>query len=147
MRLQIDPHWAVDWDGSNLTLVHLTVITGEGKGARMTKAENIGKMRETNEGYYGKNLRAALQGYVERVTLAGEGTVDLTGLITKLQEIHATLKAFSERYAGAIEPLIVGAVPKAPRPVGSKPVAPAEAVALHIPVEPAKSTPTNVLDL
>lgn len=92
MRLQITPTWAIDWDGQCLTLIHLTVITGEGKGAKKTKAENIGKLRENLIGYYGTNLKQVLMAYVSRAALEGEGTVDVSGLLNKLDQIEDTLK-------------------------------------------------------
>lgn len=91
MRLQITPTWAIDWDGQCLTLIHLTVITGEGKGAKKTKAENIGKLRENLIGYYGTNLKMVLMAYVSRAALEGEGTVDVSGLLYRLDQIEATL--------------------------------------------------------
>ncbi|MFA6132404.1 MAG: hypothetical protein WC869_00155 [Phycisphaerae bacterium] len=92
MRLQIDPNWAIDWDGQCLTLIHFTVITGEGKGAKKTKAENIGKMRENLLGYYGSNLKQVLMAYVTKSVLEGDGTVDVAGLLYKLDQIEDTIK-------------------------------------------------------
>lgn len=92
MRLQICPKWAIDWDGQCLTLIHFTVITGEGKGASKTKAENIGKLRENLIGYYGSNLRQVLMAYVSRAALEGDGVTDVAGLLTRLDQIEDTLK-------------------------------------------------------
>jgi len=91
MRLQICPAWAVDWDSQCYTLIHLTVITGEGKGAKKVKAENIGKMRENLVGYYGSNLKQALMAYVTKAALEGDGVTDVSGLLYKLDQIEATV--------------------------------------------------------
>ncbi len=92
MRLQINEHWAVDWDGQCYTLIHFTVVTGEGKGAKKTKAENIGKLRENFCGYYGHNLKQALMGYTQKAALEGDGTVDVAGLMYRLDQIEDTIK-------------------------------------------------------
>jgi hypothetical protein len=103
------------------------MITGEGKGAKKTKAENIGKMRETLCGYYGTNLRQVLMAYVGKAALEGDGTVDVTGLIARLDDIEYTLKNLN--YAGLPVPkavVTVEAKPAAPVvPVEAKPVVPA----------------------
>lgn len=92
MRLQLDPSWAIDWDGQCYTLIHFTVITGEGKGAKKTKAENIGKLRENLCGYYGSNLRQVIGAYVSKAALEGDGTADISKLIDKLDQLDETIK-------------------------------------------------------
>jgi hypothetical protein len=118
VRLQIDKGWAVDWDGLNHTLIHLTVITGEGKGALKTKAENIGKLRETISGYFGSNLRHALMHYVTKSALEGEGTVDVSGLLAKLDQIEDVIKKLGKpAFTDEVKPAEAPAEPEPTKPV------------------------------
>lgn len=118
MRLQICPNWAIDWDGQCYTLIHFTVITGEGKGAKKTKAENIGKMRENLLGYYGSNLKQVLFAYVSKAALEGDGTTDVAGLMHKLDQIEDTIaKLGKPTFVDDVKPAEAPVAPEAPTPV------------------------------
>jgi hypothetical protein len=65
--LRISDEYLIDADDVGVTLVRETVITGEGRGASRTKAENIGKSRQQPVGYYA-TVEQALQAYVRKAT-------------------------------------------------------------------------------
>lgn len=137
MRLQIDKNWAVDWDGQCYTLVRFSVITGEGKGALKTKAENIGKIRETSCGYHGR-LSSALLSYIDKAMLEGEGTTDINALMTRLSELESSINAIIDPHQ---KPLAKAAAPKQPKPEAKPEV---KLVAPSLPA-PAASVPVALV--
>jgi len=65
LRITLDETYCIDFDGNCFQLLEKKVITGEGRGAKKVKAENIGQTREQCLGYYGK-LSDALMGYMKQ---------------------------------------------------------------------------------
>ncbi len=65
MRIQIDPEWLVDCDETCCQLIRLVTITGNNARGKQPKPENIGKIREEGNGFYG-SLEQAIQGYLKK---------------------------------------------------------------------------------
>ena len=91
-RIELDNDFSLIHDGRCLTLVRKTVITGEGRGAHLIKKENIGKVKDNEEGYYGR-LDQALTVYVSKA--GANASPDVKAVLAKLTEIEKTLTRFN----------------------------------------------------
>lgn len=64
MRIDLDEVHTIYWDGTCFQLLERKAVTGEGRGAKLVKQENIGQIREHCLGYYG-SLPQVLMGYLK----------------------------------------------------------------------------------
>jgi hypothetical protein len=90
-RIELDNDFSFLFDGRCITLVRKTVITGEGRGAHLIKKENIGKIKDNEEGHYGR-LDQALSAYVSKA--AASASPDVQAILNKLNVIEQTLTRF-----------------------------------------------------
>jgi hypothetical protein len=93
MRLDLDDRFSIEGDGNScFTLVQKSVITGEyaGRGKR-PNPESIGQTRETAVGHFG-NLRHALEGYSKYAVAMDHATMDISGIVAKLDQIDQTIQ-------------------------------------------------------
>lgn len=87
-RIVLDSDYEIDFDGERCyTLIRKTIITGEGRGAHLVKKENIGKVRESDCGYYGKLIQA-LGAYVNLVPAKA---TDIAGVISAIKSAESTI--------------------------------------------------------
>lgn len=90
-RIELDKDFSFLFDGRCITLVRKTVITGEGRGAHLIKKENIGKIKDNDEGYYGR-LDQALSAYIHKA--GASASPDVQAVLNKLLEIEKSLSRF-----------------------------------------------------
>lgn len=84
MIIPLDDHWYIDADGTNCVLTEKRVIQARedgGKG-KAPKAENIGKEREVQHGFYGSIAQAA-QAYLNK------GVATMPGMLSATQVVAA----------------------------------------------------------
>ncbi len=112
MRIEIDANWVIDSDATAVTLYRLVTITGNAKTGRETKAENIGKIRESSEGSYG-NLRDALVAYVNKSMRIDQSAVDLTNLISEIDKRILNIEKLAATFSAQVP---------APRQTPSRPL-------------------------
>ena len=91
-RVELDNDYSLIHDGRCTTLVRKTIITGEGRGAHLIKKENIGKVKDNEEGHYAR-LDQALTAYVSKA--AANASPDVKSVLVKLAEIEKTLTRFN----------------------------------------------------
>lgn len=103
-RIDLDTNLSLDFDGRCITLIHKTVITGEGRGSHLIKKENIGKVREVDLGYYGR-IDHALMAYVSYA--AASANPDTKAILTKLDEIGKMLEKFNVKCQQMEAPILV----------------------------------------
>jgi hypothetical protein len=91
-RIELDDSYSMVFDGRCISLVKKVVITGEGRGAHLIKKENIGKVKDHEEGFYGR-LDQALSAYMTKTVC--NSCSDVTTILAKLSEIEKTLTRFN----------------------------------------------------
>jgi len=89
MILEIDDTWSVHCDDTCYSLIMKKVVEG-GRG-RPAKAENIGKEREVNMGFYG-TLEQALNGYLHKSINTTDAVFSIPQLITAIKKAEETIK-------------------------------------------------------
>ena len=93
-RIVLDADYSIDCDDKCYTLVHTAVITGgAGRGSHLVKPENIGKIKETDCGYYG-NVSQALVGYINKAPLKA---TSIDGVISAIKSAEETIKKVMEK--------------------------------------------------
>lgn len=102
--IDLDQDYSLNFDGRCITLIHKTVITGEGRGAHLIKKENIGKVREVELGYYGR-IDQALSAYISYA--AASANPDAKAILVKLDEIGKMLEKFKVKCQQMEAPVLV----------------------------------------
>ena len=105
-RIELDKDFSLLFDGRCITLVRKSVITGEGRGAHLIKKENIGKIKDNDEGFYGR-LDQALSAYMHKA--AAGASPDVAAVLNKLLEIEQTLTRFHVKCKEMEAPVLVEA--------------------------------------
>lgn len=91
-RIELDKDFSFVFDGRCITLIRKTIITGEGRGAHLIKKENIGKVKDNEEGHYGR-LDQALGAYISKA--AASASPDVQAVLNKLLDIEKSLTRFN----------------------------------------------------
>lgn len=105
-RIELDKDFSLIFDGRCISLVRKTVITGEGRGAHLIKKENIGKMKDNDEGFYGR-LDHALSAYMSKA--GASAGPDVAAVLNKLLEIEQSLTRFHVKCKEIEAPVLVEA--------------------------------------
>lgn len=92
MRLPLDNEWLVDCDEASCQLIRLVMITGESTRGRQAKPENIGKMREEGNGFFG-TLDQALMGYLYK-RAQGSTATTATELLANIRQSEHSIRDF-----------------------------------------------------
>ena len=139
MRFDIDDNWLIDSDNTAVTLYRKIVISGNNKTGRETKAENIGKVRESNEGSYG-NIRDALIQYMHKSMRMDDRCIDLCDVIGEMDRRVRAIENLAASFAAQVPaPAVKPSTPlKLTPPVVPKPTPKAEPIAAIQPVIAAK---------
>jgi len=87
----LDPNWFIDCDSTNVALTERRTITGENTRGLKPKAENIGKIRDVQHGFYG-SITQACQGYLNKGVASMEGVMTATQVITAWNEAAARVE-------------------------------------------------------
>lgn len=87
-RIVLDADYEIDFDGERCyTLIRKSIITGEGRGSHLVKKENIGKVRESDCGYFG-NITQVLGAYVNLVPAKA---TDIAGVIAAIKSAEVAI--------------------------------------------------------
>jgi hypothetical protein len=92
MILNLDPNWFLDCDTTNVVLTERRTITGENTRGLKPKAENIGKTREVQHGFYG-SITQACQGYLNKGVASMEGVMTATQVIAAWTDMTARIES------------------------------------------------------
>lgn len=90
-RIELDKDFSFVFDGRCITLIRKTIITGEGRGSHLIKKENIGKIKDNEEGHFGR-LDQALGAYISKA--AAGASPDVQAVLNKLLDIEKSLTRF-----------------------------------------------------
>lgn len=92
MIVNLDDVWFLDCDATSVALTEKRVITGENSRGLKPKAENIGKTRDVQHGFYGSIANAA-QAYLNKSVASMPGMLTATQLIATWNDMTARVEA------------------------------------------------------
>jgi hypothetical protein len=94
MIIPLDDVWFIDADATSVALTEKRVIQAKEEGAKgiAPKAENIGKTREIQHGFYGRIDQAA-QAYLNKGVASMPGMLTATQVIACWTDMTARIEA------------------------------------------------------
>lgn len=92
MIIPLDPTWFLDCDDKSVTLCERRLISGDGARGKQPKAENIGKERVEQHGFYG-SVAHACEGYLKKSPMSGEAIATAAMLIAAWRDAAARVEA------------------------------------------------------
>lgn len=93
MIIPLDDSWYIDADGTNVVLTEKRVIQAREDGAKgkAPKAENIGKERDVQHGFYGTIAQAA-QAYLNKGVATMPGMLSATQIVAAWTDMTARIE-------------------------------------------------------
>jgi hypothetical protein len=93
MIINLDEHWFIDADEVSCALTERRVITAKEEGAKgkAPKAENIGKIREVQQGFFG-TITQACQAYLNKGVASMDGMMTATQIIAAWADMTARIQ-------------------------------------------------------
>jgi hypothetical protein len=112
MIINLDANWFLDCDTTNVVLTERRIITGDNAKGIKAKAENIGKERLVQHGFYGSIAQGA-QAYLNKSVAGMDGMLSVTALIAAWADMSAKIEAACHgmKRGDALAPEAVKAVP------------------------------------
>ena len=92
MVINLDETWFLDCDATNVVLTERRIISGDNTKGIKAKAENIGKERLVQHGFYGTIAQAA-QAYLNKSVAGMDGMLAATAVITAWADMTARIEA------------------------------------------------------
>jgi hypothetical protein len=92
MIINLDANWFLDCDTTNVVLTERRIITGDNAKGIKAKAENIGKERLVQHGFYGSIAQGA-QAYLNKSVAGMDGMLSVTALIAAWTDMTAKIEA------------------------------------------------------
>jgi hypothetical protein len=92
MIINLDANWFLDCDTTNVVLTERRIITGDNAKGNKAKAENIGKERLVQHGFYGSIAQGA-QAYLNKSVAGMDGMLSVTALIAAWTDMTAKIEA------------------------------------------------------
>lgn len=92
MIINLDETWFLDCDATNVVLTERRIITGDNTKGIKAKAENIGKERLVQHGFYGTIAQAA-QAYLNKSVAGMDGMLAATAVIAAWNDCTARIEA------------------------------------------------------
>ena len=91
MILILDDNWYIDADTTSVALTEKRVITGDNARGIAPKAENVGKTRDVQHGFYG-SVAQACQGYLNKGVASMPGMLNATAVIAAWADMTARVE-------------------------------------------------------